>query len=666
MKGMTQVKNLQQIKSNQQSKYDEIIEYLKQDNGYWLENDKWDLEEKFFVGKKVYSSRYVDFSCFNNEFIKNEIKYYVIFNFKEKLITKEHMLNISYRHRNLSEFIQVNYANIHSFCDIKLKDKLISSWRLYLFDNNICSNKICKGALNIYLGVLSSLHSFIIDFYDDREETEKDIWYSKNIKGAKIPASGASHGTYLSINFTAIPKYYRNEIKRYFKTIITKKNWSSCQNTLKYLNYFFNYFYSNGYRDGFIESLNRNDIEKYLYHIGNDRKGKNATENSKYVSFIRTFLEYIQMAQYDKAPKREVSFLIFQDDIPKRERVQDEMRRIKFVPEPILKQLDNNIMDLDRPQYIPIYILLRETGWRGTDILNLRYDNCLEQIWNSKEDKYNYYLCGEITKTGIPQLKVPVRDKVAEMVQKAIDKAKELSTEENNPKKYLFNTYEGKLKGKPLNKPALLDTIKRLIEQKDIRDINGELYHFKTHSLRHTRAKEYVEQGMGISIIQQILGHQSLQMTVHYATVTENTLYEKWKNTEDLDLFRVNTETSELKQIDLNSEYGENLIRYEYVKKNLDAVRVPFGVCFKPSKTPCKQQMNHCLTCGSFCTTVENIPEYEEEIDHVKNQIEVSERCGRELWAEKNKTYLSLLEQTLEKIKEQKIVHKNGTSREDL
>jgi len=110
-------------------------------------------------------------------------------------------------------------------------------------------------------------------------------------------------------------------------------------------------------------------------------------------------------------------------------------------------------------------------------------------------------------------------------------------------------------------------------------------YELKTYQpLRHTRAKEYVEQGMGISIIQQILGHQSLQMTVHYATVTENTLYEKWKNTEDLDLFRVNTETNNLEQVDLSSDDGENLIRYEYVKKNLDAVRVPFGVCFKPSK----------------------------------------------------------------------------------
>ena len=252
------------------------------------------------------------------------------------------------------------------------------------------------------------------------------------------------------------------------------------------------------------------------------------------------------------------------------------------------------------------------------------------------------------------------------MVIKAIDKAKELSTEENNPKKYLFNTYEGKLKGKPLAKATLLYTIKRLIVQKDIRDVNGELYHFRLHSLRHTRAKEYVEQGMGISVIQQILGHQSLQMTVHYATVSENVLYEKWKNTEDLELFKVDTTTNELIEVDLNSDTGENLIRYEYVKKNLDAVRVPFGVCFKASKLPCKQQMNHCLTCASFCTTIENIPEYEEEIEKVKQQIEISNRCGRELWAEKNEQYLNVLEQTLQKIKEQKVVHKNGKSREDI
>jgi hypothetical protein len=155
-------------------------------------------------------------------------------------------------------------------------------------------------------------------------------------------------------------------------------------------------------------------------------------------------------------------------------------------------------------------------------------------------------------------------------------------------------------------------------------------------------------------------------MTVHYATVSENILYEKWKDTEDLELFKVDTKTNELERVDISTDAGENLIRYEYVKKNLDAVRVPFGVCFKASKLPCKQQMNHCLTCASFCTTTENVPEYEEEIAKVKAQIEISNKCGRELWAEKNKGYLELLEKTLEKVKEHKLVHKNGKSREEL
>lgn len=653
------MQSLQLIKDNKQSKYDEIIEYLKQDNRYWLENDKWDLTEAFFMKKIIYGYRFINFSSINNIFIKNEVKYYFLYSFKNRYLTEKVITRQARVLNHLSTFLNNN--SIKSFVNLD-KEKVFAKWKLYLINNDVKYTK----TESKYFSFTNVIIDFIKDFYDDRAEIEKDKWYSKNIIGAKIPASGASHGTYNNINYNTIPIFYRETVKKYFRTIITKRNWSTCQNTLKYITYFFRFLYSNGYCDGCIENLNRDDIERYLYHLGNDRKGKNPTENSKYVSFVRTFLEYIQMAQYDKSPKKEVPFLIFQDDIPKRERVQDEMRKIKFVPEPILKQLDNNIMDLDRAQYIPIYILLRETGWRGTDILNIRYHNCIEQIWNNKEQKYNYYLCGEITKTGIAELKIPIRDKVAEMVKRAIDKAEKSSTEGNNSKKYLFNTYEGKLKGKPLNKQALVSTIKRLIEEKDIRAVNGELYHLRLHSLRHSRAKEYVEQGMGISIIQQILGHRSLQMTVHYATVSENALYEKWKNTEDLELFKVNTETNELIEIDTSTDAGENLVRYEYVKKNLDAVRVPFGVCFKASKIPCKQQMNHCLTCASFCTTTENIPEYEAEIEKVKSQIEISNRYGRELWAEKNNQYVDILEKTLEKVREQKLVHKNGKSREDL
>ena len=91
---------------------------------------------------------------------------------------------------------------------------------------------------------------------------------------------------------------------------------------------------------------------------------------------------------------------------------------------------------------------------------------------------------------------------------------------------------------------------------------------------------------------------------------------------------------------------------------------MPFGMCFKPSKLPCKKQLNHCLNCASFCTSVENIPEYEAEIIKVKEQIMRSKKNSKDLWIEKNREYLKLLEKMLEKIKEEKIVHKNARSRE--
>ncbi|MGH4138606.1 tyrosine-type recombinase/integrase [Clostridium sp.] len=476
---MNKVNNLQQIRSNKQSKYDEIIDYLKQDNGYWLENDKWDTNSEIFFNKEIKSGKgklnIIDFSNIKNERMKNELKYYFLYSFKNKYLSNSQFYFKAIILKKFTIFSST-IVNLNNLDKYKIKNK----WKLFLINNGITA----LDNNNNYLNFTNILIDFIKEFYDDREETEKDIWYSNNIRGARIPASGV-HGANGHINFTNIPAYYKDTVKRYFKTIITKKSWNHCHQIICHLNYFFTSFYYNGYKDGFIEHLARQDIENYLYWLNNDYKEKNPTYRCKFVSYVRTFLEYIQIAQYNKAPKKEISFLIFQDDIPKRERVQDEMRKVKFVPEPILKQLDNNIMDLDRPQYIPIYILLRETGWRGTDILNLRYHNCLEQIWNNKEQSHNYYLCGEITKTGIAQLKIPVRDKVAEMIQKSINKAKELSTEENNPKKYLFDTYEGKLKGRPLNKASLLLAIKRLIEQKYIRDVNGELYHFRLHSLRH-------------------------------------------------------------------------------------------------------------------------------------------------------------------------------------
>ena len=231
--------------------------------------------------------------------------------------------------------------------------------------------------------------------------------------------------------------------------------------------------------------LDRQDVENYLGWVAEDYEKRNATFRSKAVSFVRSWLDYIQIAEYPQAPRQSIERLIFDDDVPKRERAADTIEKVRYIPAPIIQQMDACIEQIEPAEMRPVYVLLRETGWRGTDVLNLRYDSCLQYIWNAKEGRSVPYLCAEITKVGIPQLKDPIRDEVAAMVKLLAEEAERDSTEENNPDKYLFNCYEGRWMGLPYSKPAFSRSVQRMIDKNDIRDADGKLFHFKAHGLRN-------------------------------------------------------------------------------------------------------------------------------------------------------------------------------------
>lgn len=631
-------------------KYSQIMKYLSTEGGYWKDNDRWYMDADSFVEVGMSASNQghwllADFSSYKKERLKDEMKYFLLRSMKDGIIEP---ISI-YRHYRQA---------------IPNMGKLLSAMRgiesfngLDTFDRELEDAGLKRTEKRAYLELKHGVTRLITDYYGNHDEMEKDVWRAIRIPGAKVSAAGKHQKP--SMSFVKLPPYYREMVKRFMRRLVIKRSWSYCTEMMVYIRYFFGSFYAHGYTDGFLERLARPDIEKYLCWVASDYEGRNATFRSKAVSFIRQYIDYIQLAEYPQAPQKDVNRLIFEDDIPKRERQADTMEKVKYVPEPVRMQLDACIGEIEPLEMMPVYILLRESGWRGTDVLNLRYDSCLEHLWNSHEKEYIPYLCGEITKTGIPLLKIPIRKEVADMVKRLVDDAVKRSTEENNPDKYLFNTHEGRCKGLPLSKPAFSAAVQELIDRKGILDGDGNPYHFKVHALRHTRALEYTEQGMPIGIIQQILGHCSLQMTLHYAKVSENMLYRKWKETEKLNLLH-------LESMPPNAhKEGLEGIRYEFIRKNLDAVRVPFGVCFKPSKLPCRQQISHCLECANFCTGRANIPEYEKEIERVREQLEISKTLGRDEWKEKNRNYLEILEKMLARIQKEGLIHKNGGHREE-
>lgn len=626
-------------------KYREMMDYLSCEDGYWGREDKWYMDAESLEKAEINTHEkhwiLADFESYKPQQLKVEMKYYLLFSMKEKHITPKGIFyNYARAIQNIGKYL--SYKGTESF------DNLVV---------DLIPENLKKIEHKAYVTLYHKVVQFITEYYDERPEFEKDIWHADRIRGVK--QSAAEKRLQHSINFKEIPEYYRKLVKRFMSRLIVRRSWSYCKEMLMYIRYFFKAFYEHGYVDGFFKELNRKDMEAYLGWVASDYADKNATFRSKAVSYIRQFIDYIQLAEYEESPEKDINRLLFDEDIPRRERATDTMEKIKYIPEPVKEQLDASIQEMEPEEMRPVYILLRESGWRGTDILNLRYDSCIDYLWNKREKIYTPYLCGEITKTGIPLLKIPIRQEVADMVKKLSAEASEISTEDNNPERYLFNTYEGKNKGLPYSKPAFSTAVKGLIEKKRILDGDGNLYHFKAHSLRHTRALEYTEQEMPIGIIQQVLGHCSLQMTLHYSKVSENMLYEKWKKTEKLNLLNLNSRSPS------DKEFKEEGLHYEFIRKNLDAVKVPFGVCFKLAKLPCRQQINHCLECANFCTSSENTPEYEAEIIRVRTQLELSRKLGREEWEEKNEKYLELLEKMLAQIQTEGIVHKNGKLREN-
>jgi len=77
-------------------------------------------------------------------------------------------------------------------------------------------------------------------------------------------------------------------------------------------------------------------------------------------------------------------------------------------------------------------------------------------------------------------------------------------------------------------------------------------------------------------------------------------------------------------------------IEWEYIRYNLDAVRMSLEYCLKLNNVECKHQLNSCLDCYDFCTTPGFVGQYELEIQEVRALIECGNAQGRTVCVEKN------------------------------
>ncbi|MFZ0444126.1 MAG: tyrosine-type recombinase/integrase [Bacillus sp. (in: firmicutes)] len=624
-------------------------------------SDKWDMLDPFFKNYRIVNfettrrSRYLDFSIWNfNIDLKLEVKYYYAKNILDNNFSLTTALTTFQRTKHLARFIKNYNPHIQSLLEIDIQ-KCIIKIRAYLTELGLKSSTKQKSDFEA-IHDFKRIYNYLFVNFDTRDEYDKDKWDIR-----KLP-NVIYNGTELhfTISFGLIPSEFKPLIKRYLKSRLKTKTFGTVLGDSHYLTDFIQFIFSNHPQWYDLKELNRNDIEKYLDRLHKIKDSTTLDYRSKKLSAIYGFLQYIQIAKYPEAPIEHYYHLIYKEDIPKRART---INRIKYIPEYILNQLieilSSNPSDLNPPMsnndraYIPIVIMLMETGFRISDVLNLRYDKCLLKT----EDQW--YLKGDIQKTQVKDHIIPITEEVAEIVQTLIEIRKENAQIEHNPDKYLFVRTYGPRMGLPMSSASVQNTLNRWANTYNIVSEDRNVYHFKNHAFRHTKAVELINNGMSLLTLQKFMAHCSPEMTMIYARITDPTMKKEWQKAQENrgPLLQINIATGEVKEADTD------VIQWERVRHNLEAAKVPMGYCMVSKNMGCPYVETPCLSCNNFCTTPENLPEFDLEIQHTEQLVERT--IDMAIWNEKNQKRLDQLKNIRTTLAQGLIHHPAGKKRRE-
>lgn len=72
------------------------------------------------------------------------------------------------------------------------------------------------------------------------------------------------------------------------------------------------------------------------------------------------------------------------------------------------------------------------------------------------------------------------------------------SSPETNPYNYLFPTYYGTQKGKPISRDNVVNNLNKLARENNIVDEDGDIYRYIPHSFRHRFGINLINNGINI------------------------------------------------------------------------------------------------------------------------------------------------------------------------
>jgi integrase len=596
-------------------------------SGYW-KNDEWDpLECPLYSEQTNINNQIIKFNTTLNSRITNELKYYFFKRLSDSELRMATVWRSSTALNRLQGFILKFYSDINSILDISY-ERFSFHYKTYLFDQG-CSKLTVKGYVQLY----NRIYSFLFDWYDERNETEKDIW---NVRKLGIDYNKSS-ATDCTLNFNSVPSPFRGLVKRYIKNrvlIQESLSWGSAIQNIAKLPVFFNFIHKRYPKWDSLEQLSRKDIEEFIQHLRtipmggiSVHKGKSPSGNyiNRSISFLETFIEYIQRFDWNEAPIKPVKLLFLPEDKPKLP--PKSVDNVKYISDYVWEQIMSHMEKL--PEEIrQIVLLLEATGFRISDTCALKID-CLIH----RED--GWWIVGEQRKVKDKTHRVPVSEEIAKVVHTQTEITKRKSTPETNPFNYLFPTYDGTRKGQPISRENVVHNLNKLAAENNIVDENGNVYQCKPHAFRHRFGVNLINNGMNILHVQKLMAHASPEMTLVYAQIHDTTLRKEWEKASNNGAVKLQ-QGGKIVATTIEQQADENGLELEWIRHNLDSIRLDHGFCIKSPKNNCdylEQTLEPpCIknSCRSFHVDQTFLDYYNEQIMKMESDIEVYQKSGRD------------------------------------
>lgn len=555
-------------------------------SGMWAQ-DSWLVESIDWKNRPV--PRTLCFT-FPNDALKQEFKYAVWFQWTQGLWHRYHkrgQQRVLHSLRYLVTWLTDMGSALPSFLKRPLEfwECALRTWLVQTGQYAPRSSKRLMAATHTYkryptedrrIYVFRTIYQTLVEAYDDREYTEKDVWDLRTF-GVPLNLSQAGH----KLNFTLISQpWLRALVKRYLEYVVAVHSASNAQKKFTALQHFSSFLAREAPQAG-LADLDRALILRYLSCLRGQHLASVTWRH--YLGSLRAFLETCVHRLQVPGLTREL--LIFDDDFPPRP--ESSTREI---PAEVLVQLSTHLKALPTTLLRMVAILL-SVGLRVSELCQLPWD-CL-----ICDDKHEWYLRFYQSKTR-RELVIPL---VEEEVIGAIQvQQQEVRTRWGEACSYLFPSPSGP------SKPYLQATFRRQLNewalQCQITDRHQRPYHFTAHQFRHTVGMRLINEDVPLEVISRLLGHRSVSMTQVYARVRDQKLRA------DLERVARLRRTVDYQGKEVKGDPRANDPAVQMTRKGIRGQTLPVGGCARLVVLGECLHANKCLSCPMWLTSTDDLP----------------------------------------------------------